>query len=815
MRERDLVDVFMDAGPAAGLPPAGAAWRALERLTAAARERDAALAAAWSAAGLTGSHESLRELAAALLRHAGGATGEAAGEAARDAPGDGRLGEALRQWLHAHTGTRAGTQAGTQADAHTNVLQGDARVEGTSLQARDVHGGIHLHHAPRPALPPTPRQLLPVPAHFTDRTEDLRTLDALRSTRPGCAPRLVVVSGPAGVGKTALVSRWLREAAPDFPDGQLYADLRGHASAGPPHAGEALAGFLRALGAGSVPAAVQEQRALWRSLTADLRLTVMLDNAFSAAQVRALLPAAPGSLVVVTSRYRLTGLVADGAGFHRVGMLAPAAALELLTRAVGGDRVERDREAAREVVALCGRLPLALCLAAAQLASRPRRPVAALASALTRGRGPLDGLSVEGEAAVRTALDESYDALPAQAARAYRAMALLPVRQYDAHLVAAACAVPPEEAEDLLDLLADVNLLEENEVDSYRFHDLVRLHAARRAETEETLQQREMTLRRFVDDCLATATRAEELLTPGHRTLPRSYARPPAGPAPFDTAEAALAWLDAHRYDLMAALRLAADRGWDASAWQLADALWPMFFRLRPYDLWVEAHETGLAAARRDGHRAGAGRMLTSGGNGLCNAGRYDEALAWFADALALATEDGDRRQQAQALHGLGKAHHLNGAPERAEGFFTRALALREAIGYRRGAALSRVGLGETAMAGGRHRQAADHLSRAYADLVAEADAYDAARALVHLGRATALAGDPEAGERHLRRALDDFRDAGAVHWQARTMETLGLVAGERGDAAGARDWFTRSLALYEPVSPSDAARLRDRLGEP
>ncbi|MGK5546642.1 tetratricopeptide repeat protein [Streptomyces sp. URMC 127] len=816
MRERDLAGVLAEAlreaGPGAVPPPGGAAWQALRRLTGAARERDAALAAAWAAAERTGARESLDALAAALVR--------------QDPP----LREALREWLGAH---RSPAAAAPYADAphtgappagpphpgvphagaaHTNVLQGDARVDGPSLQARDIHGGVHLH-APAPRLPPTPRQLLPVPAHFTDRADDLNALDALRTSPHGRhAPQLVVVSGPAGVGKTALVSRWLRSAAPDFPDGQLYADLRGHAAGGPALPAEALAGFLRALGAPSVPAAAPEQTALWRSLTADLRLTVMLDNALSAAQVRALLPAAPGSLVVVTSRHRLTGLAVDGAGFHRVGMLPPAAALELFARAVGGDRVERDREAAGQVVALCGRLPLALCLAAAQLASRPRRPVAALASALTRGRGPLDGLSVEGDAAVRTALDESYGSLPGAAARAYRAMALLPVRQYDAHLVAAACAVPPEEAEDLLELLADVNLLEETEADHYRFHDLVRLHAAHHAESECSAEDRELMLRRFVDWCLASATAAEALITPSHRNLARTYACLPEGPAPFGTADAGLAWLDAHRNDLMAAVRLAAARGWDASAWQLTDAMWPLFLRLRPYDLWVEAHDTGLAAARRDGDRAGIGRMLTSGGNGLCNAGRPGDAVPWFTDALALATEDGDARQQAQALHGLGKAHHLRGAPEAAEGFFTRALALRETIGYRRGAALTRISLGETAMARGRPRQAADHLSRAYEDLTAGGETYEASRALAHLGRATALAGDPATGTRHLRRALAGFERAGSVHWQARTLEMLGLVAGERGDAADARHWFTRSLALYAPVSPADAARLRARL---
>ncbi|UQI46785.1 tetratricopeptide repeat protein [Streptomyces sp. HU2014] len=666
-----------------------------------------------------------------------------------------------------------------------------------------------------------PRQLLPVPAHFTGRAGDLRALDALRSARTGSAPQVAVVSGPAGVGKTALVSRWLSALAPEFPDGQLYADLRGHTPTGPAGPTEALAGFLRALGASSIPGSLAEQAALWRSLTAGLRLVVMLDNALSAAQVRTLLPAAPDSLVVVTSRHRLTGLGVDGAGFHQVGMLDPAAALELFTRGVGGDRVAADRPAAREIVGLCACLPLAVCLAAAQLAARPRRSVAALASALTRGRGPLETLGVEGDTAVRTALDESFATLPAGAAGAYRRMGLLPVTRYDGPMVGAVCGVPPEEAEDFLELLLEVNLLEETGTDRvpgvgdrYRFHDLVRLHAGGRAETDLPEPEQRATLRRFVDWCLATATSAEALLTPSHRTLPRDYAHPAAPPVAFDAQAPALAWLDEHRYDLMAAVRLAAREGWDASAWQLVDAMWPLFLRLRPYDLWTEAHALGLEAARRAGHRAGEGRMLTSGGNGLCHTGRFDEAARWFEDALRHATEDGDERQRAQALHGLGRAHFGAGRTQEAELHYGRALTLREAIGYTRGAALSRVCLGEIALAHDRPGLAAGRLATARAELVAEGDSYDAARALALLGHATARGGDARTGMRRLLRALVEFENAGSVHWQARTMEYLGQACQEHRAPTEAVRWFTRSLALYDPVSPTDAARLRTRLRE-
>lgn len=715
---------------------------------------------------------------------------------------------------------REGRRAGAHA-AHVNTLSGRTRVAGSSVQARDIHGGVHLHHPAPAPRPPVPRQLLPVPAHFTGRAGDLRALDALRAARRTSAPQVAVVSGPAGVGKTALASRWLSALTPEFPDGQLYADLRGHTPGGPAGPTEALAGFLRALGADAIPGSLAEQAALWRSLTAGLRLVVMLDNALSAAQVRTLLPAAPGSLVVVTSRHRLTGLGVDGAGFHQVGMLDPAAALELFARGVGGDRVAADRPAAREVVDLCARLPLAVCLAAAQLAARPRRPVAALASALTRGRGPLETLGVEGDTAVRTALDESFAALPAAAADAYRRLGMLPVTRYDGPMAGAVCGVPPEEAEDLLELLLEVNLLEETAAgsapgpgDRYRFHDLVRLHASGRAEADLPEPERRATLRRFADWCLATATSAEALLTPSHRTLARDLAHPPVRPVVFGDQTSALAWLDEHRFDLMAAVRLAVREGWDASAWQLVDAMWPLFLRLRPYDLWTEAHALGLDAARRAGHRAGEGRMLTSGGNGLCHTGRFDEAARWFEDALRHATEDGDERQRAQALHGLGRARFGAGRTRDAERHYAQALALREAIGYTRGAALSRVCLGETALAHDLPDLAAERLATARAELVAEGDSYDAARALALLGHATARGGHARTGMRRLLRALVEFENAGSVHWQARTMEYLGQACQEHRAPTEAERWFVRSLALYDPVSPTDATRLRTRLRE-
>jgi tetratricopeptide (TPR) repeat protein len=734
----------------------------------------------------------------------GAAVRELAESLAAEARGRPQLMRELRLWV-------AGVAGGAGGGA--NAISGDASIDGPVVQARDIQGGIHFHGAAADRRHPVPRQLPPVPAHFTGRESELAALGE------PVGPLLTVISGPAGVGKTALAARWLSAVAGEYPDGQLYADLRGHSADGPARPGEVLGQFLRAFGADHVPAEAAEQAAMWRTVTAGLKVVVLLDNALSAAQVRPLLPGGSGSLVAVTSRRRLAGLGVDGAVFRPLAVMDPDDAVELLTRRIGAERVRREPEAARRVAVLCAGLPLAVCVAGARMAARPRQPLAVMAGALggdvAGSGGALGVLRIEGDGgrAVQTALDESYRSLAPAAARGYRLLGLPPVRVFDAPVAAAACALAPAEVDRVLDELVEVNLIEDLAPDRaggperFRFHDLVRAHAGRLAGIEDTAEDRRGAVHRVVDLYLATASAAEALLTPSHVGLDRDAALPPGQPPSFTDGRGALDWLDAERQHLMAALRTAADQGWDDTAWQLADALWPLFLRLRPYDLWIEAHEIGLAAARRARNRAGESRMLTSGGIGLQNAGRYDEAVSWFGLALEEARRDGgDPRGEAQALHGIGQSHRLAGRLAEAEDFFVRALALRETIGYRRGAALTRVCLGDVALAAGRPGEAIAPLERARADLLAESDVYDAARALAFLGRA-------RADEGRLRDALAEFGAAGSGHWQARVLEFLGETAQERGDAAAARDRFGQSLAGYEQLSAAaDAARLRGRL---
>lgn len=725
---------------------------------------------------------------------------------ARSAAEDAQLGNALLNWLsrYASQGERG------------NTISGSLTFHGPTVQAGEIRGGIHFHPpAQRPAAHPTPRQLPPARAFFVDRIEDLETLNELRAEHPDSAVQLVVVSGFAGVGKTALVSRWLQERAADFPDGLLYADLGGYAAAEPIAPGEVLEQFLRAIGAAQVPTETSERTALWRSLTADARLAVMVDNALTAAHVRPLLPAGGGSLVVVTSRGHLTGLLADGAALHRLQPLTADASVALLSRGGDDPRVTADPQAARKVAALCARLPLALCLAAAQLAVHPQQSLSALAATLSQGHGPLDALQADGEAAVRSALDESYRLLPSPVAAVYRCLGLLPSPVYDRHMVAAATGLPLDRAGHALDALLDSNLLEETAPGGYRFHDLVEPHARERGTADESSHQQEEVARRFVTWCLVTATAAEATLTPSHRILARDCTTQHPGPPPgLDDAPTALAWLDTHRAALEAAVRHSAEQGWHSLCWQLVDAQWPVFLRLRPADWWIEAHHIGLDAARAARDRRAENRMLTSGGAGLRNAGRHDEAAAWYARALRHAEEDGDLREQAQALNGLGNAHLARGELADAETHFTRALALREEIGYRRGAALSRLGLGQTALARGDHPAAADRLRRARTELVEAGDSYDAARALAFLGRTLAEEGDHQGAERRLRRAHEEFRTTGSEHWQARTLEMLGDAARGRGATDEARHCYREAAERYRKLSPRDAGRLAERLRE-
>ncbi|RGD58795.1 hypothetical protein DR950_14315 [Kitasatospora xanthocidica] len=691
-----------------------------------------------------------------------------------------------------------------------NSLAGAATVSGPVVQAGAIHGGLHLHGS---SALPTPRQLPPCPRRLVGREADLEALDDSLAAEAASADVTVVVTGPAGVGKTALAAQWLRGLAGRFPDGQLYADLRGYAPGGPADPAEALGGFLRAFGVSPVPGSMAEGAALWRSLAAGRRIAVLLDNASTAAQVRPLLPGSDHTVVVVTSRRRLTGLGIDGAVFRSLGPLATEASAEILAERVGRSRVVDESDAAAEVVDACGGLPLAICLAAARIAARPVQSLAATAEILGRGADRLGALHADGEA-VRDLLDASYDVLRPDAARLYGLLGLLPFAEFTVEAAAVVADVDRVAADRLVDELMDVHLLEEVLPGRFRFHDLVRLHAQGHGAGLRDAQVGRAATDRIVDWYLASTTAAEAVVSPSHRTLPREYRTLPVHPArEFADDTQALGWLDGERDRLADLLRWAPACGRNAATWQLADAMWPLFLRLRPARLWVEAHRIGLRAARADGDRRGELRMLTSGGNGLRNAGEAAEAARWFNEALDLAGELAQPLAQADALYGLSQTHRMTGRLDEAADCLREVVRIREAQDYLRGAALARLAHGEVLLLADRAAEAVTSIERAHRELASIGDDYEAARAIAFLGVAHTTLGGYDRADRCLQEALAGFRARLSGHWEARTLEFAGELEERRGRPAAARARFEESLARYrELAATAEAARLADRL---
>lgn len=681
-------------------------------------------------------------------------------------------------------------------------------VHGSAVQTEVLHGGIHLHNQPPPN--PPPRQLLPVTAAWTDRDADLEHLDSALCERPSYTSTAVIITGVGGVGKSALAVRWLRAHDEDTPDGQLYADLGGDGPCVQP--GEILRRFLRALGHTRTDGGLDEVTALWRTITADLRLALLVDNVADAAQVPILLPGGQGHLIAVTARRPLPELVAEGARPHRLEPLAEAASAQLLARVMGRARVERERVAADELAARCGHLPLALCVAASRLAGLPHMPVAtAAAHARTHRWTDL------GTPSVTTAAHTSYQELPHETARVYRLLGTLPPVPVDAETTAAACGLTAEAAAWQLQALAGARLLEDHgehhgRGSCFRLHDELRVHAQWCADADETEAALAEAVRRWLDWLLLTFTRAERLLTPAHRVLDRDVEYRPALPPSFDAEDGAMAWLEDHQGDLEAGVREAQARGWDSLVWQLTHSAWPMFHRVRPLELWVDLHRRGLAAARRGQHRVAQREMLTTLVIGLRGLGRYVEAAERASEALRFAREDGDARAESQALHELGVCHHAQRQGRLARVVLEEAISIRERLGYRRGVGLSHLVLGLVHMEAKRAGEAVGHLTHARTELAAVHDAFDTARATAWLGRAWALAGDFDKATGLIEEALDEFHALRSAPWQARALHMLGCTAEEQNQPDRARQLFGQALHIACTSSPTDAEHFRNAL---
>lgn len=650
-----------------------------------------------------------------------------------------------------------------------------------------------------------PRQLPGSVRHFVGRKRELLALSCSRDdTGTGSASaQIMALVGMAGVGKTALAVRWAHNVAGEFPDGQLYVNLRGYDSEQPVTAGDALAGFLRALGVPGqdVPSDTDECAAMYRSLLAGRRMLVLLDNARHVEQVRPLLPGSPGCVTLVTSRDALAGLVArDGAVRLDLSLLAPAEATELL-RALIGDRVDACPDAAETLAARCAWLPLALRLAAELAAARPAASLHELHNELADQEQRLDRLDADGDprTAIRAVFSWSYRYLEPDAARAFRMLSLATGTDIDRFAAAVVIGGASERASQLVAQLLRAHLLQAAAPGRLSMHDLLRAYGKELTAACDETAERRSALTRLFDYYLQTSAAAMQTLFPievsGQPQVSAAAALPPT-----DDPVAARAWLDAERENLLLATAHAAAHGWPCHAIRLASCLFRYFDVGGHLAQAVTLHTHARDAARQLSDRAAEAAALTSLGVVSLRQGRLRHAECNFRQAVRLCRETGDRGGEARALVDLGLVELRRGCYQQGRRTIELGAAAYRDAGDRSGEVRALANLGIVERHLGRYSQASQYLRQALAMCRATGDRLSQAPVLTNLGLVDLQEGQYEQAVAHHRAALALFREAGNRNGEAHALSNLGVAELRCRHYRQANDHLRRAWALFREI---------------
>ncbi|GAA4598852.1 DNA-binding SARP family transcriptional activator/tetratricopeptide (TPR) repeat protein [Actinoplanes octamycinicus] len=660
-----------------------------------------------------------------------------------------------------------------------------------------------------PAVAARPALLPPDVRGFVGRGRELDRLDALLAParrHPAAVP-IAVLSGTAGAGKTTLAVHWAHRVAARFPDGQLYADLRGFDPVGAPVApAEAIRGFVAALGvpAARWPGEPAAQIGLYRTSLAGKRMLVLLDNARDADQVRPLLPGAPGCVVLITSRHGLTGLVAAEAAHPlALDLLSAEEAGELLTQRLGAGRTAAEPRAVATIVARCARLPLALAVAAARAATRPGLPLAALADELcTADR--LDALSTDDAGTdVRTVFRWSYQALSSPAARLFRLLGVQPTPEFSTAAAASLTGQPVTRIRPVLAELTRAHLVSEATHGRYAVHDLLHEYAGRLIEADES----GAATARLVAHYLHSARAADRLLDPARAPLPVDA--PDAGvtvEAPADH-DQAMRWFEREHRNLLA---LAAGHG--PYTGLLAEAVATYLYRRGAWHDQVTVQRSAVRAAARAGDVPAQARARLHLARTHLRLRHDDQAETHLREALELYREDGDASGQAQTHHYFGALREQQGRHREAVGHGEQAVALCRANGllFGLGHALNAVGWHHSRL--GDHHQALAHcreairVTRSLGDRAGQANAWDT------LGYAHHQLGDHEPAGSGFRRAIGLYRELGDRYYESVARIHLAESHQAAGRPGAAREEYRTALVALDDLGHPDAGRVRAAL---
>lgn len=697
-------------------------------------------------------------------------------------------------------------------DLHHRILVDDGTL------VVDEHGGATLSIAPAEAA--VPRQLPGVTASFVGRADELAELNRLldRSLATGSA-LVAAISGAGGIGKTTLALRWAYSVANRFPDGQLFLNLRGFDPQGtptPPAA--AVRTLLHSLDVAphAMPSDSDAQVALWRSLLSGRRMIVILDNARDAQHVRPLVTGAAGCAFLVTSRSLLTGLGAThGAQAIPVGLLAPTEAAELLKARLGSDRVDREPQAAGDIIARCGNLPLALAIVAARAASQSATALSGIAADMHE-TSTLDALHIADPGAdLRSVFSWSYAGVSAGAARLFRLLGLHPGADVTLAAAASLAAAPRSETRRWLAELTQAHLVSADPLNRYSLHDLLRQYAAERADAEEKADRRDAAVHRLVDHYLHSARAADRWINRDRDPLPL----PPAATGAvvgdgFDDEKRALEWFAAEARNLIAVLDLTVRMGWDEPTFRLHTAMAHYLFRSGQ---WIEQDATGraaVAAADRGGDRAVMSLARHHLARACLQLGRHDEAETHLRQALNITEAvDDDPTVRGELHHVLSWVLERQARHDEAFLHANRALELFQDNGLRTGQARALNTIAWFHAQLGRNEEAVAFCESSL-EVHRKADHAEGRAAALHtMGFALHQLGHHHRALTCFGNALDLFRELELRYFQGNTLDSIADTLHAMGWHAEALATWQESLAILEQLRHPTADSVRAKLG--
>lgn len=674
-----------------------------------------------------------------------------------------------------------------------------------------------------------PQQLpAPVPdfvGRLTEQEELTRLLeDAGRYRRAVIS----AIGGTAGIGKTALAVHWAHERAAHFKDGLLYVNLRGFDPARVPMSpAQAIRAFLDAMGipAGQIPAGLDAQAALYRSVLADKQVLVLLDNARDEEQVRPLLPGGAACMTLITSRRRLPGLVTEGATSILLDMLGTDDAKHLLASRIGAARVNAEVDAVDQIISMCGGLPLGLSILAARAAVRPGFTVGALATELRTTRNRLDALETGDPATtLRAAFSCSYHNLSPDEARMFRLLGVHPGPDISAPAAASLAGVALPVAGKLLRGLATASLISEVSPGRFTLHDLLRAYAREQASEADSEADQRAAFGRVLDHYLHTADKAESIMRPERDLLALPAAAPGVAPEQPDGEQPARAWFAAEHRVLIAVLKTAGEQGFDTHTWQLAWRLGSFLDGEGYWPDWITTQQMALAATQRLGDLTGQARVYWELGRAYIRMSAFGDAKAHMSKALSIYQKIGDLVGEADSLYGLSEAWGREAVMAEHDGqasavscyesslrYGRRALPLYQQAHRQIGQAKAFNGLGWTYALMGQHQLALSHCLEALAILREADDPTNLAATLDSLGYVSSHLGDYDQAVAYYEEAVGLYRMSGHHH-EAEVLTHLGDAHHAVGRDGAALNAWRRALEILRRIHSPDTIKIHSRL---